>query len=415
MHNNYLRSALIAVIVVLSIQQGHAQNTWTSIAAFGGGERERAVSFVIGGRAYVGTGLDTTNTCKKDFWEYDQGSNSWTQKADLPGSQRRDAIAFTIGSRGYVGTGLNGFIAWSGTKRKDFYEYNPITNTWTAKKDFEGNFGYGIYYAGAFSTDTKGYLVCGKTGPSSYSNELWEYDPIANDWIKKANFPGGVRYGVAAFGCGGKGYVGCGTDENYFNNDFYEYDPQTNIWTQKADFPGSARFNPAAFSIDGRGFVGLGTDGGYQKDLYEYNPLTDSWMQKANLPGSERRSVVAFTIGSYGYVGTGKGPDGVKQSMFKYKPYFLFDDNADDQRLAATTIQTNYNPAIEIVNGDSENPLTIHIFGINGQQLATQTIPYTERIPAHVFDLPSGMYVYTVAQQNEVGETESASGKILIY
>ena len=102
-----------------------SQNTWTSVASFGGGERERAVSFVIGERAYVGTGIDTANICKKDLWEYDPGSNSWTQKADVPGTARRDAIGFGIGNRGYVGTGINGVFAWIGSKKDDFYEYNP--------------------------------------------------------------------------------------------------------------------------------------------------------------------------------------------------------------------------------------------------------------------------------------------------
>ena len=184
-----------------------SQNTWSSIASFGGGERERAVSFVVGGRAYVGTGLDTSNTCKKDFWEYDPGSNSWSQKADMPGSQRRDAIAFAIGNRGYVGTGINGFIAWTGSKKDDFYEYNPITNTWTEKDNWEGNFGGGIYYASAFATPLKGYLVCGKLGSSYYSNELWEYDPVADDWVKKANFPAGTRYGATAFSIAGAGTI----------------------------------------------------------------------------------------------------------------------------------------------------------------------------------------------------------------
>ncbi|MFI5171867.1 MAG: Kelch repeat-containing protein [Chitinophagales bacterium] len=331
-----MRNIYLTTLFCLGLKLVFGQNTWSTIASFGGGERERAASFVIGERAYVGTGLDTANVCRKDFWEYDPGSNSWTQKADVPGTVRRDAIAFAIGNRGYMGTGVNGAIAWIGTKKDDFYEYNPITNSWTTKKDWEGNFGGGVYYASAFATSIKGYLICGKLGSSYYSNETWEYDPLTDDWTKKANFPGGTRYGASAFGIGGKGYVGCGADENYYRKDFFEYDPQTNIWTQKADFPGSPRFNAVGFSISGRGYIGLGTDGGYQKDFYEYNPATDHWMQKANLPGSERRSCVAFTIGNYGYVGTGKGPDGVKRSMYKYKPYFLFANENDDHRLAST-------------------------------------------------------------------------------
>lgn len=390
-----------------------AQNTWTTVASFAGGERERAVAFVIGNRAYVGTGLDTANACRKDFWEYDPATNSWTQKADLPGSQRRDAIAFSIGNRGYVGTGLNGFIAYTGSKKKDFYEYNPVTNTWTAKKDFEGNGGFGIYYASAFQTETKGYVVCGKLGSSWYTNECWEYDPIANDWIKKANFPGGVRYGVATFSCNGKGYVGCGADENYFLNDFWEFDPQTNVWTEKAPFPGSARFNAVGFSIDGRGFIGMGTDGGYQKDMYEYNPLTDTWMQKASLPGSERRSCVGFAIGDYGYIGSGKGPTGVKRNFFKYTPFFMVEETETD-RLASTVCNNGGAlPQIQI-KGLHGQQADMTIYALNGAVVAHASLNDTEQIALAQFDLAKGLYVYEISAVNAQGERDFTSGKVSI-
>ena len=115
-----MKKHLLLSLILLSVAftaKISAQNTWSSIASFGGGERERAVAFVIGNRAYVGTGIDSANICKSDLWEYDPGTNSWTQKANVPGSGRRDAIAFAIGNRGYVGTGLNGILAWAGTKQ----------------------------------------------------------------------------------------------------------------------------------------------------------------------------------------------------------------------------------------------------------------------------------------------------------
>lgn len=391
-----------------------AQNSWSSIASFAGGERERAVSFVIGSRAYVGTGLDTANACKKDFWEYDPGTNIWMQKADLPGSQRRDAIAFAIGNRGYVGTGLNGFLAWTGSKKKDFYEYNPITNTWTAKDDFEGNSGYGVYYASAFATATKGYVVCGKFGSSWYSNELWEFDPVANDWIARANFPGGVRYGVTAFSCNGKGYVGCGADENYFRNDFWEYDPQTNAWTEKAPFPGSPRFNAAGFSIGGRGYIGMGTDGGYQKDLYEYNPLTNNWMQKANLPGSERRSCVAFAIGDYGYLGTGKGPDGVKRNFFRYKPFFLFENEMEERISALVACNGSANPVLSVSGLQTGEVAQVQIFSASGHLVAQLDIRDGDQIAMQNQTLSTGLYVYEVIASTDPENISYTSGKIYI-
>ena len=43
----------------------------------------------------------------KDFWEYDPIANTWTQKADFGGTARAVAVGFSIGSKGYIGTGFD--------------------------------------------------------------------------------------------------------------------------------------------------------------------------------------------------------------------------------------------------------------------------------------------------------------------
>lgn len=406
---------IYTIILLIICSAGFSQNTWKRIASFGGGERERAISFVIGGRAYVGTGQDSANAMKKDFWEYDPASNSWSQKADFPGQARRDGIGFAIGNRGYAGTGVTNAISWLGVKKADFYEYNPVTNSWTTRASWEGNFGQGVYYASAFATSTKGYLVCGKLGPSYYSNELWEFDPDANDWIKKANFPGTVRYGGAAFAIGDRGYFGCGADENYFNNDFYTYDPQSNTWDEIASFPGSPRFNPVGLSINGRGFVGLGSDGGYQKDFYEYNPLTNSWMQKADFPASERRSCVAFTISGYGYVGTGNGVSGIKRSVFKYKPFFFFFQPEVGVERIGSTVGPNpvHNTAQCILRTDDAAYGEMRVFDMQGRQVWA-SVSENGHFTFDRKGLSGGMYMYLISAEGINQEAYFSSGKIYI-
>jgi N-acetylneuraminic acid mutarotase len=59
------------------------------------------------------------------------GQAQWTQKADFAGGNRRFAAGFSIGEKGYLGTGYN--EGW--TARKDFYEYDPATDTWTQIAD----------------------------------------------------------------------------------------------------------------------------------------------------------------------------------------------------------------------------------------------------------------------------------------
>ena len=93
---------------------------WTQKADFGGIERDSAVGFSIGTKGYIGTGGNYDFGSLKDFWEYDPSTNTWTQKADFGGAGRWDAVGFSIGTKGHIGTGWNGSNFFN-----DFWEYDP--------------------------------------------------------------------------------------------------------------------------------------------------------------------------------------------------------------------------------------------------------------------------------------------------
>lgn len=312
----YLLILLIPTFVI-----GQTQNFWTKKNDFGGLKRERAIAFSIGSYGYIGTGVNTAEMVLKDLWQYDPTNDSWTQKADLPGSKRRDAVAFTIGEKAYVGTGIDSDASYLGTKLKDFWEYNPTSNSWMQIADYPGGNGNGIYFSTGFSIDSKGYVCCGKIGPNFYSNQLWEYKPSINQWTQRANFPGGIRYQLSSFTIGYNGYVGLGADKDVYRKDFWKYNPGSNEWTQIADLPASERGCATTFTIGERGFVCLGVDGGFLDDLWEYNPYSDQWSVRASYGGSERKNAVAFVLNNKAYVGTGKGYSGKKESMQEYTPY----------------------------------------------------------------------------------------------
>ena len=50
------------------------------------------------------------------------------------------------------------------------------------------------------TVDSKGYFGTGYDGANKL-NDFWEYDPTANNWTQKADFPGTARYDAVAFGC----------------------------------------------------------------------------------------------------------------------------------------------------------------------------------------------------------------------
>lgn len=312
------RSIYVLLAICFPVLLNAQYNTWTKKTDFIAGKRERAVAFSIGDYAYVSTGIDTAEILLKDLWQYDPNTDTWTQKADLPGVARRDAIAFSVNGKGYVGTGIDNANALIGSKLKDLWEYDPAANAWTQKADFPGSGANGIYFATAFTADNKGYICGGKWGPNLYSSQLWEYKPSSDQWIQRANFPAGVRYQLSSFSIGNKGYVGLGANQDVYKKDFYRYNPGSNQWTQIADCIASERGSACAFTLNNHGFICLGTNGGLLGDLVEYNPETNEWELRCAYGGSERKNAVAFVVNGRAFVGLGKGYSGKKASIQEY-------------------------------------------------------------------------------------------------
>jgi N-acetylneuraminic acid mutarotase len=389
-----------------------AQNSWEKKTSFAASKRARAVAFTIAGRGYLATGEDTLDNEMNDLWEYDPGSDSWTQKANIPAAGRRDAVGFSIGTKGYVGTGIDASEAFLGNTLADFWEYSPVTNTWTSKAAFPGGWGSGIYFATGFAVNGKGYVCCGKIGPSLYSQELWEFNPAANTWTQKAPFPGGVRYGQSSFVIGSKAYIGLGTDENWFVSDFWEYNPASNTWTQKAAFPGSSRSFATAFTLNQHGYFGLGTDGGYRDDWFEYDPVSDSWNVKATFGGEGRRSAPAFVVAGAAYVMTGKGASGKHRDCWQYMPFFT---GIEENEISGVNVYPN--PATDFIHFEidpafsaAHAPLSVALFDAQGKKVTEQSCDGFASVILQNQSWAPGTYLYTLTD----GTKNYGSGRILI-
>ena len=84
-------------------------DAWTRRADIPGSGRYRAVGFSRGGKGYLGTGIqsigETSAAVLGDMWEYDAAANTWTRKPDFSGPARGAAVSFVVGTRAFVGTG----------------------------------------------------------------------------------------------------------------------------------------------------------------------------------------------------------------------------------------------------------------------------------------------------------------------
>jgi hypothetical protein len=239
--------------------------------------------------------------------------NSWVQRAmpmSNPDLGRISSVGFSIGNKGYIGAG--GFDFYTQPLTSSIWEYDLANDSWAQKAviPIAPNRGGAV----GFSINGKGYI-----GLGSGLNDMWEYDPIANTFTQKANFPPGARQGASCFTIQNKAYIGTGQNGSTFYKDFWEFDPIADIWTQKADFMGFTRVSAVGFAVAGKGYIGTGrgknvasTLDTMYRDFYAYNPVSNTWSQIADMlapvwdPGFGRRyGAVAFTIGNTGYVGTG--------------------------------------------------------------------------------------------------------------
>ena len=174
------------------------------------------------------------------LYQYDPNKNQWTSKGTAPGGVRSGATAFVIGDKAYFGLGAD-----HPTEKYDFWEYNPSTNQWTKKADFPGE---NTVSASSFVLSEKGYVVGGYYyGYDEYlkydearidSKQVWEYDPIHDQWNRKADFPGQARSSAASIAFEGKGYLGGGNHHMYSLTleDFWKYDPVSDSWVEENSF-----------------------------------------------------------------------------------------------------------------------------------------------------------------------------------
>ncbi len=269
----------------------------------------------------VTVSVDNTLTKTKHSWE--------TRASQLDGLlnpiDRRNASGFSIGSKAYIG---GGFVMVSSTLtyRKDFWEYDPVTDVWTQRPDIPGaapSVNTGRYNAVGFSVGTKGYIG-GGLGPAGVRKDFWQFDPTSNTWIQRLDIPGQPREQAFGFGIGNRGYVGGGYANGQGDfKDFHEFDPASNTWTARPDFGGGKRMGAATFVLDTKGFVAGGyssTSDTYYNELWEYDQAGNVWTKKADMPGNGRTRASGFAIGGNGYVGLGYSSAGYEGQFFQYVP-----------------------------------------------------------------------------------------------
>ncbi|PWJ57429.1 hypothetical protein CLV98_107137 [Dyadobacter jejuensis] len=294
------------------------------IPSFGGSARARAVSFQIGDKGYVGTGLTNETVSRvQDFWSYNAAAKIWSQTAAFPGTGRTDAVSFVVGGKAYVGLGYDSNTISDLAYKKDFFAYDPSSNTWSEVAEYIGGT---RQYATAFTQGNYGYVGLGYNG-SGYYQDFYQYDPTSDSWKEIATFTGGKRRGAVSFTVNGSSYVGFGTSNSGAStSDLYQFNPTGNgglgAWVKMEnddeDFP--SRTHAFALVINEKAYIVGGTG---LSDCWEYTPGTNEWDEATGFEGGQRGFAAGFVMGNLGYFGTGS-PSG----SAGYDDWWAFDPTA---------------------------------------------------------------------------------------
>ncbi|WP_202183009.1 Kelch repeat-containing protein [Chitinophaga solisilvae] len=205
-------------------QYDPAANTWTKKADFAGTARYGAVSFALQDKGYIATGYD--GNWLKDNWQYDPATNTWNQAQSLNNGKRTDAAVFIIGNKAYVCMGIA-----NGSFVTDFYAFDGTTQTWStlrpidnlSDESYDDNYNFKGSSAASFAMRGLGYVVSGNKG--SLSSATWEYNPGTDTWIQRTDFEGAARTGATGFTLKDRGFVVLGTSSSQPFDNMFEFDP----------------------------------------------------------------------------------------------------------------------------------------------------------------------------------------------
>ena len=356
-----------------------ALSSWIQRADFGNVARHRGTAISIGNKGYMGLGHFNgagPNIVFSDWWEYDPASNSWAQKADYNGNGAIGSyavLAFGMETAGFVGGGQ---VA----SNSSFHKYDPATNAWTPV----ANTPTMVQNSYGFTIGNKGYYMSG--------NFVYEYNATTNQWIMKNSAPFSVGIWNSFFVIDSKGYM-------IFGNQIWEYKPTLDIWTSKAPFPGLANAASVGFSQNQKGYIVSGYSGSLanvNSEVWEFNPASNSWVQYADFDGTSRRFAAGFSIGNRCYFGIGTNGT-------NFGDFWEFDGLLGlEEMFDAKKFKAYPNPAVDYINFKSENlnEFTLHVYDMNGSHIKSiATENYSIQLNRN--NLKKGMYFYSIESEGE--------------
>jgi uncharacterized repeat protein (TIGR03803 family) len=217
------------------------------------------------------------------LYEYNPSTNVFVKKIDFDSNSGTPLKSLTPTSRGtLLGSTFSGGV----NDMEMLFEFDPISGDLTKKKDFSDQTGREIRKLVEFSKDV--FYGVTRWGGENGKGVLFKYNLVTNEYTKKYDFDGangewpsgsltiaknGKLYGVTAYG--GSNQKGA----------IFQFDPVTEVLTKKYDLnndDGAYPFNCSLLSFSNGKLYGLLENGGSNGNgtLFEFDPSNDLFKKK---------------------------------------------------------------------------------------------------------------------------------------
>ncbi len=342
-----MKSIIVFISLFIPLSIVFAQpDTWMPIDSMNGSGKSVAASCVLNDNGYVIGGFTGTDFTRK-MYSYDPIQNDWDDEVSVggetgSGNNRGSAIAFAINNIAYYGLGQGSTANYY----RDFWSFDPVTQTWTQQADFAGSARHG---AVAFANNEVGFVGTGQDA-NGLCKDFFKYIPSSNTWEQIADFGGTARKFAVGHMIGTEGYVMMG-DDGVYKNDSWVYVSQFDVWAPLTGLPGAGRSGVASWVDYPSIFIACGekADGTVTNEVWEYNIFGEDWVQRASVPGPMRKHPVAFSINGMGYLGAGYAPGG--QFLDDFYSYQRVLTTQNQEQL---TVSLFPNPSSDFVMVDQE-------------------------------------------------------------
>lgn len=330
------------------------------VGTFDGGRRDDGSAFSLQGTGYFGCGIDQYYQLRNDWWMLDTVEGTWVRTSDLPGRPRQYATVLTTSDHAYLIAGITDSAGYS----NEVFRFDPLGQQWAQLPDAP----FSPRAAGAgFRIGEYIFFGTGRNDSTQF-NDFWRYDPYYQRWEMLDSLPFAGRDEMVGFSALGYGYLLLGRDSLHMHHDVWRYDPQTGEWIEQAAFPGAARSYATAVSEPGGAVVAGGTteSDSLLSEAYHFSATTGKWTRLDDLPVSRVRGMEGFRLANRIYLCGGLSVaftriDQVQQLSFSFEEIQpivkVWPVPARDQLRAYIEVDHYFSGA------------TLEVFNIRGEQL----------------------------------------------